>query len=56
MGSNYCVKYCDKTEKVPSDTGEKKTLYNNNDFSLRDSIPQYNYNQFSKKFNFFIIK
>ena len=51
MGSNYCVKYCDKTEKVPSDTGEKKTLYNNNDFSLRDSIPQYNYNQFSKKFN-----
>lgn len=52
MGSTYCVKYCEKTEKEPSDTDEKKPVYNNNDFPLRrDSIPQYNYNQFTKKFN-----
>ena len=51
MGSTYCVKYCGKNEKDPSSESEdnKPTCFtfppNNN------SLPQYNYNNFSKKFN-----
>ena len=51
MGSTYCVKYCDKTEKESKNESEEKRVINEQYSSIVDSAPQFNYNKFSKKFN-----
>ena len=50
MGSTYCVKYCDKTEKEQKNVTEEKKEINEQYSSIVDSAPQYNYNNFAKKF------
>ena len=51
MGSTYCVKYCERNEKIPSTESDDKKPTNFMFESTSSSAPQYNYNNFSKKFN-----
>ena len=52
MGATYCVKYCGKSEKEPNPEVDEKKTINNQFYSNNDSVPQHNYNHFSKKFDF----
>ena len=51
MGSTYCVKYCERNEKIPTSESEEKKATNFIFQSSSDSVPQYNYINFLKKFN-----
>ena len=51
MGANYCVQYCEKSEKDQNPETEEKRTINNQFSSNGDSVPQHNYNHFAKKFN-----
>ena len=51
MGATYCVKYCGKSEKEQNPEVDEKKTINNQFYSNNDSVPQHNYNHFSKKFN-----
>ena len=51
MGSTYCVQYCDRNTKDQKSESEEKNQQNYQFPSNRNSLSQYNYNDFSKKFN-----
>ena len=51
MGSNYCVQYCERNIKEQKSNSEERKQTNIKSTSKNDSLPQYNYNNFSKKFN-----
>ena len=51
MGSNYCIQYCRKNVSEPNSTTNEKKQTINKISSSYSSFPQYNYNNFAKKFN-----
>lgn len=51
MGSTYCIQYCEKKDKEPNSESEEKKAPNYQFSTFTDSGLQYNYNNFSKKFN-----